>query len=349
MQNQYDVIIVGAGPAGSSAAYSAAKNNAKVLLIDKKKVVGEPVQCAEYIPKLLLNQIHVSNSCIAQEIKGMKTFTINDECFITDSPGYVLNREIFDKELVKKATDVGASLLLNTTCISKHNNKMLIHEKGEKKTVNSKIVIGADGPRSTVGNMINSENTSFIVGVQQSVPLISSKKYTRVYFNSKFYGGYAWMFPKKETANVGVGIKQGTPIGDMNKLLDDFTRFLEKENIVTNNPVLKTSGLIPVGGFLQSVKGNVMLVGDAAGQTHPITGGGIPQAVICGRIAGETASTAVKENDLSILNEYETKWKNIFSDELQRAKKRRELLEENWDDLDTVFRKCWITFSEYYE
>ncbi|MFO7678071.1 MAG: NAD(P)/FAD-dependent oxidoreductase, partial [Thermoplasmatota archaeon] len=289
MQNQYDIVVVGAGPAGSSAAFSAAKNNAKVLLIDKKKVVGEPVQCAEYIPKLLLNQIHVSDSCIAQDIKGMKTFSINDECFITDSPGYILNREIFDKELVKKATDAGSTLLLNTTFISKHNNKIQILENREKKIVTSKIIIGADGPRSTVGNMINSVNTSFIMGVQQSVPLISAKKHTRVYFNSKFYGGYAWMFPKKETANVGVGIRQGTPRDNIHKLLDEFTKFLEKENIVTNNPVLKTSGLIPVGGFLQSVKETVLIVGDAAGQTHPITGGGIPQAVICGRIAGETA------------------------------------------------------------
>lgn len=349
MHEEYDVLVVGAGPAGSSAAYSAAKNNAKVLLIDKKKVVGKPVQCAEYIPKLLLNQIQVSDSCIAQEIKGMKTFTINGECFITDSPGYILNREIFDKELVKKATDAGAPLLLNTTFISKHNNKLLINENGKTKTVTSKIIIGADGPRSTVGNMINSVNTSFIMGVQQSVPLISAKKHTRVYFNSKFYGGYAWMFPKGKTANVGVGIRQETPMGNIHKLLDESTKFLEKENIVQNKPVLKTSGLIPVGGFLASVKNNILLVGDAAGQTHPITGGGIPQAVICGRIAGEAASTAVKENNLLILNEYETQWKNIFSDELERAKKRRETLESNWDDLNRIFKKCWITFREYYE
>ncbi|MDG6217966.1 MAG: NAD(P)/FAD-dependent oxidoreductase [Candidatus Thermoplasmatota archaeon] len=349
MQEEYDVLVVGAGPAGSSAAFSAAKNDAKVLLIDKKKIVGKPVQCAEYIPKLLLNQLDVSNNCIAQKIKGMKTYTENDECFITHSPGYILHRDIFDKELVKKATDAGSTLLLHTTCVSKHNNKILIHENGEKKFITSKIIIGADGPRSTVGSFIHSENASFIIGVQHSVPLISDKNYTRVYVNSRFYGGYAWMFPKKETANVGFGIKQGTSLVNTNKLLDDFTRFLEKENIVKNNPILKTSGLIPVGGFVPSVKDNILLVGDAAGQTHPITGGGIPQAVICGRIAGETASTAIKENDLSILTEYETQWKNIFSDELQRAKKRRELLENNWDDLDTIFKKCWITFREYYE
>lgn len=349
MQEDYDVLVVGAGPAGSSAAYSAAKNDAKVLLIDKKKIVGKPVQCAEYIPKLLLNQVDVSNNCIAQNIKGNKTYTMNDDCFITHSPGYILHRDVFEEELVKKATDIGSTLLLQTTCVSKQDNKILIQENGEKKIVISKIIIGADGPRSTVGRFIGCENTRFLIGLQHSVPLISAKKYTRVYFHKLFYGGYAWMFPKNETANVGIGIKQANSIDSIHKLLDDFTRVLEKKNIVINKPVMKTSGLIPVGGFLPSVKNNVLLVGDAAGQTHPITGGGIPQAVICGIIAGEVASTAVKENDVSMLHEYETQWKKIFSDELQRAKKRRETLENNWDDLDTIFKKCWITFREYYE
>jgi len=349
MQHHHDILIVGAGPAGSSAAVAAAKNNAKVLLIDKKKIIGEPVQCAEYVPRLLISKIDVSSSCISQKVDGMKTYMSNSECFETRSPGYILHRDIFDKELVKKAVDFGADLCLNAECISKNNDKVLIKEKGKKRVITSKIVIGADGPCSTVGSWIKCENTNFLVGLQYKVPLVSPLNFTKVYFDKRVFGGYGWVFPKDKYANVGIGVKQGKPGLNLNNLLDSFTRFLEEKNIIKNTPVLKNGGLIPCGGFLNSVKDNIVLVGDAAGHTHPITGGGISQAVLCGRIAGKTASKAVNEDDFSILNEYKSEWQSIFADELNRAKIKRELFEASWNDLDNVIRKCWTTFREYYE
>ena len=76
----YDILVVGAGPAGSSVALEAAKNGADVLLVEKKKNVGVPVQCAEYIPKLLLNEINISQKSVVQDVYGLKTYLLNDEC-----------------------------------------------------------------------------------------------------------------------------------------------------------------------------------------------------------------------------------------------------------------------------
>ncbi|MBE9592273.1 MAG: FAD-dependent oxidoreductase, partial [Proteobacteria bacterium] len=110
----YDVLIVGAGPAGSSAALEAAKNGADVLLIEKKKIIGQPVQCAEFIPKLLLNEIEISHDSIAQRIKGMRTYLPDGEIVESCSPGCMLNRSVFDNELAMKAADKGADVRIDT-------------------------------------------------------------------------------------------------------------------------------------------------------------------------------------------------------------------------------------------
>ncbi|PIY31769.1 MAG: NAD(P)/FAD-dependent oxidoreductase [Candidatus Infernicultor aquiphilus] len=347
----YDILIVGAGPAGSSAASEAAKYGAKVLLIEKKKIIGEPVQCAEFIPKLILSEVEISRDSIVQEIKGMRTHLPNGECVESYSPGYMLNRSIFDKELAMKAADSGVEVRINTLCSSKKKEKIFINKNGREIDVTAKVIIGADGPKSTVGKWINSVNRDFIIGMQYSVPLVSSLDFTEVYFDQDFFGGYGWLFPKGKSANVGVGIKYNSITKtdkSLSSILKKFVKVLEEDGKVKNSPFLITSGLIPVGGPLNTVKDNIMLVGDAAGQTHPITGGGIAQAVICGKIAGKIAACAIQKEDIEMLIDYEKEWKDIFGKELERAHTKRCFLESNWDKLDSIVKKCWTVFREYY-
>lgn len=346
-----DILVVGAGPAGSSAASEAAKYGAKVILIEKKRIIGEPVQCAEFIPKLILSEVEISHDSIVQEIGGMRTYLPSGDCEESSSPGYMLNRSTFDKELAMKATDNGVDVHINTLCSSMNEKKIFINKKGRKVGVIAKVIIGADGPKSTVGKWINSVNRDFIIGMQCSVPLVSSLDFTEVYFDQDFFGGYGWLFPKGKSANVGVGIRYSSDCNinkSLNGLLTIFVKLLEKKGKVKNSPFFTTSGLIPVGGPLNTVKDNVILVGDAAGQTHPVTGGGIPQAVICGKIAGRIATHAVQKEKIELLAGYENEWKNVFGKELERAKIKRRFLESNWDRLDTIIKKCWTSFREYY-
>jgi geranylgeranyl reductase family protein len=347
-----DILIVGAGPAGSSAALYAAKYGAKVLMIDKKIFIGEPVQCAEFIPKLILNEINVSHDSIVQGTKGMRTYLPNGENIESCLPGYIINRSIFDKELANNAEDNGAEVRNNTICYSKRGKKIYIKENGKKEIIIPKVIIGADGPKSTVGKWINSVNRDFIMGIQHSVPLVSPLDFTEVYFNQDYFGGYGWLFPKDNSANVGIGIRsclKNKTSKSPDIILKKFIKTLEKNGKIKNSPFLTTMGLIPVGGPLNTVKNNIMLVGDAAGQTHPITGGGISQAIICGKIAGKIAAQAVQKEDVDMLNEYENEWREIFGKLLERAKVKREFLESNWDQLDKIIKKCWTVFREYHE
>lgn len=346
-----DILVVGAGPAGSSAASEAAKYGAKVLLIEKKRTIGEPVQCAEFIPKLLLSEVEISRDSIVQEIRGMRTHLPNGKCVESYSPGYMLNRLMFDKELAMKAADNGADVRINTLCSSEKKEKIFINKNGMKVGVTAKVIIGADGPKSTVGKWINSVNRDFIIGMQYSVPLVSSLDFTEVYFDQDFFGGYGWLFPKGKSANVGVGIRYNSITKtdkSLSSILKKFVKVLEKDGKVKNSPFFTTSGLIPVGGPLNTVKDNVILVGDAAGQTHPITGGGIFQAVICGKIAGKIAACAIQKEDIEMLIDYENEWKDIFGESLERAQTKRRFLESNWDKLDSIIKTCWTVFREYY-
>ncbi len=347
-----DILIVGCGPAGSSAAKEAAKTGLSVIIIEKKQSIGEPVQCAEFISKPLLREINIAKDSIVQETKSIKLHLPDDSIVEFNSPGYMLNRSRFDKELAADAINNGAKLMLNSKFIGIEEEKVLVRREGESLEIIPKVIIGADGPSSTVGQMIKYKSKDFLVGIQYEVPLVNPTESLKIYFRSEFFGGYGWLFPKGMLANVGIGIKNLRTFKghSIRELLNNFSYTLEKERKIKNMPLSITFGLIPAGGPLEkTVYRNVMLVGDAAGQTHPITGSGIPQAVICGKIAGNAAVKAIKSSKLEILEKYEAEWKKIFSHQLEIATKRRALLESDWENLNSIIRKCWPTFKEYYD
>jgi flavin-dependent dehydrogenase len=268
----------------------------------------------------------------------------------------MLDRAAFDRALTEKARDVGADVMLGTRFTGLRKGRAMIDkESGEEAVIETGIeadvIIGADGPRSSVGAGIGVVNEHFLAASQCTVPLGEPLEHTHVFFDKEYYGGYGWLFPKGDVANVGVGIVH-RPGSDekasLRNLLGRFVGKLAAQMDVGTEPLSVTGGLIPAGGPVRTVTGNVLLVGDAAGQTHPLTGGGVPQAVVCGRLAGEAAAAAVKEGDVGPLSLYETEWKDIYLPELERGVRKRRLLESRWDELETVIRSCWVSFPEYY-
>src|SRR5512136_1776520 len=117
MKNSYDIVIVGAGPAGSSAAKAAAERGANVLLIDRRQRVGVPVQCAEFVPQWILRHAHFSPTCILQTIDLMITHLPDGTSYEMKSPGYMLDRSLFDKDLVASAILSGAKISIETRAI----------------------------------------------------------------------------------------------------------------------------------------------------------------------------------------------------------------------------------------
>jgi digeranylgeranylglycerophospholipid reductase len=349
--NEYrcDILIVGAGPSGSCAAQRAAHAGANVLMIDRKKVIGEPVRCAEFIPQQLLHDLDCKRNFIVQPVKTMKSILTDNTIIKTPAPGLMINRNIFDQALAHKAKEAGTKIWTGTRALANDNGCVLAVKNNEHVRIKTDIIIGADGPHTRVGRWIGSTNKNLIPAVQARVVLKNPTESTEVYFDKNFFGGYAWLFPKGNVANVGLGMKQGTNSVDIRKSLNHFLQKLEEQDRITGEITGYNAGWIPAEFPRKIVKGNMMLVGDAAGQTHPITGAGVSQAVICGRMAGEHAAEAVKKSDPGLLAGYEEEWMDLYGESQQRAAQRRRFMENNWDELDKIIKKCWVAFKEYYK
>jgi len=353
MAESYDVIVVGAGPAGSRAAQAAAERGGKVLLIDWKQRIGVPVQCGEFVPRMIARYADFSPSCILQHIKKMRTHLSDGDVFEMKSPGYMIDRSLFDRELVALAALAGAEVSIGTRGAAPYPEGMVIERGPAEEAVRTKVIIGADGVHSSVARWAGCQPGKTMVTLQYEVVISTRSDCVDVFFHPDYEGGYAWYFPKGRTANVGIGVTpQKTAL--LSTLLNDFLdRLLSVGTLSRINVVGKTGGSIPCEPLSQTVFGNILLAGDAAGQTHPITGAGILNAVMAGEIAGRVAAEAVARDDPAYLKQYEIEWRESLGESLSYGALKRKFLEENWNrdgiDFKDLIRKNWVGFKEYYK
>ena len=352
MNEIYDVAIVGAGPAGSSAANAAAQRGAKVLLIDRRQRIGVPVQCAEFVPQGISRHASFSSKSILQTIETMVTHLPGGTSYEMKGPGYMIDRSLFDKEWVASAILSGARISTETRAVGLSSDGLVVQQGAKQEIVKSRVMIGADGVHSSVARWIGLPKLKTIVALQYEVVNPHPKNHVDIFFHFDYEGGYAWFFPKGRTANVGVGILPKR-ISDLPTLMNNFLNHLVgSERLPSVHIVGKTGGSIPCETPRQTVFNNTLLVGDAAGHAHPITGAGILNAVIGGEIAGRIAAEAVARGDLRYLENYEIEWRETFGKSLSYGASKRYFLEEHWNspgvDFEGLIRKTWIGFKEYY-
>jgi flavin-dependent dehydrogenase len=184
----------------------------------------------------------------------------------------------------------------------------------------AEAIIGADGPRSMVRARMGLKAQPLAFGMEYELPLAAPSRVAQVHFAAEYGAGYAWVFPHGQTAGVGLALDEDRR-GKLRQLLDEFVDLLKGSAIEGCARSLGVvSGPIPVGGPAQmTVSGALMLAGDAAGQTNPLTGAGLYSAVACGQMAGRAAAKAVKAGDISLLQSYEKEWRDLFGALLERS------------------------------
>ena len=326
-----DVIVLGLGPAGAAAAAEAARRGCKVIALDRKKQAGVPVQCAELVPGLL----DVDAAAVRQRIDAMLTFVEDDAPDRKlDFPGRMLDRAAFDASLVREAIDAGADCRFGVLF------KAI-------PRIASKVIIGADGPRSVAGKAIGSVNRELVETRQITVPLLAPHSATDIFLSAGIRGGYGWLFPKGDVANLGAGVVPAQK-RSLKAIVERLHRKLESERRVGAKILATTGGAIPVGGMLKPTAflGStlVLLAGDAAGLANPVTGAGIASAVHSGRLAGEAAAEYLSKGSTS----YEEDLEDLFKSALERARRRRlELMESPMRK--SHLRRGWIAYPEYWQ
>jgi len=362
---EYDVVVVGAGPAGSMTAKFAAMNGARVLMVEKRQEIGSPVRCGEGISRAWLDPVGIKLDAksFAWQVKGAKIVAPNGTSFYLSEKmagnevGIVLDRVFFDKLLAHDAVKAGSDLMLKTSAVKllKDGGKVTgvrIKSFGETKDVKAGCVVGADGFESQVGrwagidtNLAPRDITSCFQ--YRLTNIKHDPDYCEFVLGSAAPGGYVWIFPKNEdTANVGIGIqlsKLKNP-AEVKKYLD---KFIQKDPRLKNGrPLELVSGAVSICAPIDKTVGNgVLLVGDAARQIDPITGGGISNSCKAGKVAGEVLAKATKERDFGekSLQRYEKGWRDLLENHLYRNWMAKEKLVTLTDD---SFNKIITTLNE---
>ncbi len=357
-QIETDVLVIGAGPAGSSAAKHAAKNGADVVMIDKKSEIGSPKRCAEGVSKEGLKKLGIepSNRWVTRELSGVRLVSpngtdvwLNEERVKLPEAGYILERKIFDKHMAMDAARAGAKIMIKTLARSmrKDSNGYIVscQRMGEDFEIKAKIIIGADGPESRVGRWgglktaAKPKNMESAIQFEMAGIELEDPYSIEFYFGSVAPGGYAWIFPKgDDIANVGLGILTTET---------DKSAYQHLVEFVENCPATKNAQAVelnaggdPVGGMIKKLAtDNLIIVGDAAGHVNPLTGGGIITAMEAGLFAGEVAAAAVKEGDYSEdrLKEYQKKCEEEIGKSFDKYLKTKEyLLSLSDGELDSI-------------
>ena len=351
MIEQCEILVLGLGPAGASAAAEAARRGCKVIALDRKREPGMPVQCAEFVPAMLGTAVEEIALAARQRIEAMATFVEDDGPDLKpDFPGHMLDRAAFDAALVASAAQAGADCRFDAVVKRVFPTGEVELSKG--RAFRCRVIVGADGPRSVAGKAIGRVNTELVETRQVAVPLLAPHAATDIFLSADIPGGYGWLFPKREVANLGAGV---SPVhkDKLKGVVDRLHARLSKEGRVGIEVLGTTGGAIPVGGMLEPFgrleKTLVLLAGDAAGLANPVTGAGIAAAVHSGRIAGESASQVIFHPErLSIeAMQYQEALEDLFKPSLERAvRRRRELLQSN--PTRPALRRGWIAYPEYW-
>lgn len=327
-QQQFDCIVVGGGPAGTTFAQVASRGGLSVLVLEKDRDIGMPVRCGEAISDKGLRYFHDPDPrWIQSTIDRIKLTAPNgtEIEFDLNDKGYILDRRIFDYDLAHMAAQEGAMIVtkayVNGLIIE---NETVCGVKGNYLNspfeIQAKIVIGADGVESRVGRWgglrTQVKLKDMESGIQKTVSGIEVQSNKFEFYLSRKWapGGYLWVFPKgNRSANIGLAIsgyyaKEGK---SAQKFLDEFLQWKYPECSVLTTVV----GGIPVDKTLKCMVGDgLMLVGDAAHTVNPMTGGGISSGMMSGMAAAETAIELLqkkKELTKANLHSYEKKWRKL--------------------------------------
>jgi digeranylgeranylglycerophospholipid reductase len=346
-----DVLVIGLGPAGSSAAAAAARAGCRVLAIERKKVVGLPVQCAEFIPLPLSS--YAGAEVRAQPIAGMSTILPSGARAERPFGGLMIRRDRFDQALAKKAEAAGAVLWTDAALreVDAAARIARVSTAGGLREVRYRALVAADGPLSQTAACLGMARLPLVTTRQYSVPLLKGQRDTDIWLSASYPGGYAWLFPKGGVANLGLGLDPALET-DMKAPLDELHRALAAEGRVGRELLLRTGGPIPVGGLRERIafEGG-LFAGDAAGLTHPITGAGIAPAVTSGERAGAAAARAAA-GEAAALAEYDDELREEFGPALERALAARRRMAGVWNTAraadDATHRAGWIAFPEYF-
>lgn len=379
VNHQFDIVIIGSGPAGATVARIAAGNKLKVLLIDKKQELGAPVQCSGALSGHALENagLQASDEFINEEIYGFSVFNSAGEATVLDyrnlksdvygvnkkALGYVVDRRRFDRYLMTQAERAGAEVWLKTEGLNYHpqpDGTCLIEMRrfNEHITVQAQILVGADGLQSQVGKWAGLHTHIKLNELASCLQFITDRVETNglleiITGDQWAPGGYAWIFPKGHGyAEIGIGVIRSATVKNPQWYLDQLihTSFLKERFKHVRILEIQGGGVPLAAPLVKQYADNLILVGDAARHVNPITGGGIHTALSGGKIAAEFISGIIK-NKIRPSNEnlkgYHDRWLKELGDKMWKLYEIKNTIFKT-KDIQVRDELLFNTMSEYF-
>lgn len=305
----YDVVVIGSGPAGATTARIAAERGLHVLLVDKRQELGAPIQCSGAVSANALSAAAVipNDEFVSTPIYGFTVYDTHGNATIVDyrkyrdeALGYVVDRRRFDRYLMTMAERSGVEVWLKTIgegyqVMGDGRVEVYLSRFGRPLTVRTRLIVGADGLQSQVGKWAGLRThiklSELASCLQFVIDQVETDGLLEIVTGSEWApGGYAWLFPKGHGyAEVGLGVIRTKTEHDARWHLEHFMKDSFMAERLQNARILEVQGGgVPLAAPLKKqVADHVILVGDAARHVNPITGGGIHTALRGGVIAGE--------------------------------------------------------------
>ncbi len=309
----YNVVVVGAGPAGSAAARECATLGLSVLCIEEHGTIGYPVQCAGLLSMAAFDECRISpERSVLNRISGARVITGTGSELLIDArttKAVVVDRGTLDREMAEAAANAGAEFRLKTTVYDVRGNTVFTRGVCGREEIGFDILIAADGPRSAIARLYGMERAkTYLAGIQADMPGACDPRYVEIYPDAspEFFG---WSIPTGP-GRIRVGLCGRTNV------MDRFNAFVKKFGTSTSQLV---TGTLPLGVMKQTYKNRTLFVGDAAGFPKPTSGGGIYTGVRSARHAAAVAALACEKGIYSddILAGYEHRWQADFGRELE--------------------------------
>ena len=309
----YDVVVVGAGPAGSAAARLCAGQGLSTCLIEEHGTIGHPVQCAGLLSCAAFRECGVSRRSVLHEVSGARIITAQGSELEFDAGmtrAVVVDRAVLDQEMALQAADAGAEVRLKTAYTGRKGSAIRTRGVSGRGEIPFRVLIAADGPRSPVARSLGMQRPPvFLSGIQAEICRDMDGRHVELYPDAspEFFG---WVIPiGKKRARIGLAGTQDIP--------ERFRAFCR--SICGGSILHLVSGTVPLGVMSKTYGHATLFIGDAAGFPKPTSGGGVFTGVRSAAHAAAVAGEACLKNDTTdaVLSDYEQRWKADFGRELE--------------------------------
>jgi geranylgeranyl reductase family protein len=309
----YDVIVIGAGPAGSAAARECAQRGLSTLCIEEHGTVGYPIQCAGLLSNAAFEECRVSDRSVLNRVQGARIISGGGSELLIDAKATkasVVDRGALDREMAEAAANAGAEFQLKTAVCDLRGTAIITRGLNGNEEHRFRILIAADGPRSTIARIHGIERAKvYLAGIQVDLMHDCDPRFVELYPDAspEFFG---WAIPTAP-GRVRIGLCGQSQVPER------FAAFVKKFG--GGSGIHLVTGTLPLGVMPRTYGHRTLFVGDAAGFVKPTSGGGVYTGIRSARHAAAVAVACCEHDTFTdrALADYERRWKADFGRELE--------------------------------